>query len=280
MDLASAIRTIESCPGFTESDTPAGEAWSFVLAQLGLQGTVSHPGPNLSQLSDGYHTFEELYQHRHSLCLALMKAMPTHSWFSRYHADGEKCFGGDDWFIVGIDLPGGQGITYHLPSELYSMAMATDASELPLGRPWDGHTAADVVTRLRNWTALIQPEPEAAQVNDDAWKEFIDQIQKAQHIAAREGECPVFDLVEMALALRREATLQPSPVPVPVAERPWEREGWCDAEGFCWEGTGWAYDDANEREGYAMWVLVPGNNLRGDVSLPHNALPVPGAEVG
>ena len=26
----------------------------------------------------------------------------------------------------------------------------------------------------------------------------------------------------------------PNPAPVPVAERPWERDGWCDAEGRCW----------------------------------------------
>ncbi len=65
--------------------------------------------------------------------------------------------------------------------------------------------------------------------------------------------------------------------PVPVAERPWEREGWCDAEGFCWDGSGWTYDDANEVEGYATWTLVPANEIRGDVSLPHHALPVPGA---
>jgi hypothetical protein len=27
---------------------------------------------------------------------------------------------------------------------------------------------------------------------------------------------------------------RPAPQPVPVSERPWEREGWCDAQGFCW----------------------------------------------
>ena len=26
----------------------------------------------------------------------------------------------------------------------------------------------------------------------------------------------------------------PQPQPVPVIERPWEREGWCDAKGRCW----------------------------------------------
>ena len=29
---------------------------------------------------------------------------------------------------------------------------------------------------------------------------------------------------------------QPAPAPVPVSDRPWEREEWCDAEGRCWWG--------------------------------------------
>ena len=37
-------------------------------------------------------------------------------------------------------------------------------------------------------------------------------------------------------ALTRAAVLlqRSAPAPLPVAERPWEREGWCDAEGQCW----------------------------------------------
>jgi hypothetical protein len=106
-----------------------------------------------SQLSDGYHTFAELYEHRHALFLALMRAMPQHCWFSLRHADGEKCFGGDDWFIAGAELPGGSSVTYHLPADLYPLAKATGASRLDLGRPWDGHTASDVVSRLMEWAA-------------------------------------------------------------------------------------------------------------------------------
>jgi hypothetical protein len=110
-----------------------------------------------SQLSDGYHTFAELYEHRHALFLALMRAMPQHCWFSLRHADGEKCFGGDDWFIAGAELPGGSSVTYHLPVDLYPLANATGASRLDLGRPWDGHTASDVVSRLMEWAASVDP---------------------------------------------------------------------------------------------------------------------------
>lgn len=41
---------------------------------------------------------------------------------------------------------------------------------------------------------------------NDEWREFIEQVQRAQHVAIREGECPRFDLVECAMALWREAT--------------------------------------------------------------------------
>lgn len=103
-----------------------------------------------SKLSDGYHTFEELYEHRHALCLALMKSMPEQWWFSLRHADGEFCFDGD-WFIVGAELP--ESITYHLPMRLLEAARATGATELPVGRPWDGHTPKDVVSRLVSWAS-------------------------------------------------------------------------------------------------------------------------------
>jgi hypothetical protein len=106
-----------------------------------------------SQISDGYHTFAELYEHRHALTLALMKAMPRHFWFSRRHADGELCFGDGEWFIVGAELPDSGKITYHLPMRLWRLAEMTGATELDRGHPWDGHTAADVVNRLKAWAS-------------------------------------------------------------------------------------------------------------------------------
>ena len=113
-------------------------------------------GVDRSQISDGYHTFAELYDHRHSLMLALMRALPSACWFSQRHSDGDLPFGSADWFIVGAELPTG-AITYHLPIELLSLARQTGAVELSAGRPWDGHTAHDVIERLRAWAASSQP---------------------------------------------------------------------------------------------------------------------------
>jgi len=110
-----------------------------------------------SQISDGYHTFAELYEHRHSLCLALMRALPGRCWFSRRHNDGELCFGSGEWFIIGCDLSEEESVTYHLPICLYPVAQATGALELDRGKPWDGHTATDVTQRLQRWAGSEAP---------------------------------------------------------------------------------------------------------------------------
>jgi hypothetical protein len=120
---------------------------------------LAQPAQELSQLSDGYHTFAELYEHRHALVLCLMKAKPKCFWFSRRHNDGELCFGGDEWFIVGGTLPGGEPITYHLPARLWKTAQATGAAEQKVGDPWDGHSAADVVQRLLAWAEPPMTDP-------------------------------------------------------------------------------------------------------------------------
>lgn len=95
-------------------------------------------------VSDGYHTFAELYEHRYALTLALMKSNPKKSWVSRRHHDG-KMFQG--MFITGIKLPQGQ-ISYHLPNRLWKAAVLTKAKVLRSAPLWDGHDSDLVVRRL------------------------------------------------------------------------------------------------------------------------------------
>jgi hypothetical protein len=71
---------------------------------------------------------------------------------------------------------------------------------------------------------------------------------------------------------------RPTIEPVPVAEQPWEREGWCDAERKCW----WLNPCGDEVGGTVpSWVLdgIPAiKEIRFygyTHSLPHHALPVP-----
>jgi hypothetical protein len=69
------------------------------------------PDIDTNTVSDGYHTFGELYEHRITLFLVLMLRHPNISWRSRNHADGSEWEG---WFIAGI-----QSLTKR-PSPRYS----------------------------------------------------------------------------------------------------------------------------------------------------------------
>lgn len=110
-------------------------------------------------VSDGYHTFGELYDHRITLFVALAKLLrrqenvlgsaPGESfvWRSkRHHAEDQAMY--DGWFVLGIGRFEGQQITYHLPLARWD---ETDfADTLDHAPKWDGHTAADVLDRLKN----------------------------------------------------------------------------------------------------------------------------------
>ena len=97
---------------------------------------------DIGDLSDGYHTFRQLYYQRMMLFAALVKQNRDKAWKSLRHEDGELCFGGG-WFIVGIDTPKGS-YTYHYEDIYFSLF---DCEELERGKTWDGHTEKDV-TRL------------------------------------------------------------------------------------------------------------------------------------
>ena len=96
----------------------------------------------IDDVSDGFHTFRQLYYQRMMLFAAIVKQNKDKAWKSLRHEDGELCFGGG-WFIVGIDTPEGS-YTYHYEDNYYSLF---DCKELERGKHWDGHTEKDV-TRL------------------------------------------------------------------------------------------------------------------------------------
>jgi hypothetical protein len=131
---------------------------------------------------------------------------------------------------------------------------------------YEGHEC-ELVTRAR--AALPQPEPEGPTASD---------VTELFYRHMGEGSEVGFENA-IAEALTRWA--RPTIEPVPVAERPWEREGWCDAEGRCW----WGRVEGNP--GNPEWFLAGLSEIEGFyeigdwiVLLPHHALPVPCAEVG
>lgn len=102
----------------------------------------------VGEISDGYHTFDELYEHRCVLFLHLLKALHRISndgWWSRKHHDGTEFPG---WVIAGAFLgEEDKAITYHLP-EKWIPTLMKYAINIEPAPEWDGHTSADVLNRL------------------------------------------------------------------------------------------------------------------------------------
>ena len=111
---------------------------------------------DIGEVSDGFHTFNGLYEQRMILFAALVKAYRDKAWKSYRHEDGEYCFGGG-WFIVGIDTPEGT-YTYHYENKYWDMF---DCIDLPRGKHWDGHTEKDAETRLMS----LEPRPRGQWIN-------------------------------------------------------------------------------------------------------------------
>ena len=121
---------------------------------------------NTNDISDGFHTFGELYEHRIELFVTLCRKLmdgyddlvdneSQHGcgypemwkpkiWRSKKHNDGTELSG---WFIMGIGKKEGEQITYHLPINKWDEC--DFAETLDTAPPWDGHTSADVLERLK-----------------------------------------------------------------------------------------------------------------------------------
>ena len=112
---------------------------------------VELPETGIGDLSDGFHTFNRLYEQRMILFAALVKAYKDRAWKSYRHEDGEYCFGGG-WFIVGIDTPEGS-YTYHYENKYWEMF---DCIDIPRAKHWDGHTEKDAETRLMSLPNVVE----------------------------------------------------------------------------------------------------------------------------
>ena len=125
------------------------------------------PSNERGQISDGHHTFEELYEFRalyHAMAFnelgkTTMVEIPLNPTTeptyltSKYdihkshrHHDGELCFGGG-WFIVVGMTPEGQ-VTNHYQNKYWDYFKIPEA---PKARyEFDGHDAQDVISRLKS----------------------------------------------------------------------------------------------------------------------------------
>lgn len=114
------------------------------------------------EVSDGYHTMSELYEHRYALFCALVKIYDNYitplqnsrvkCWKSLKHEDGTMF---ENSFIAGLTFyersfnptikATEKHITYHIPLNWWDKFKVI---EVPNAPKWDGHTSNDVIKRL------------------------------------------------------------------------------------------------------------------------------------
>src|SRR5699024_9062535 len=93
--------------------------------------------------SYGYHTFDELYEHRTVLFSVICNSHTDLAWKSRHHHDGTMF---DDMFMVGIKTPSGQ-CTYHCENQYWDLFRVPELERAP---EFDGHTPEDVLQRIQS----------------------------------------------------------------------------------------------------------------------------------
>lgn len=106
-------------------------------------------GVDVGIVSDGYHTFNELYELRKAYNVALFNEWAAMGKYdvhkSKRHHGGSKCFDGT-WFIVVATLPTGQ-ISNHYKLEDWDLFQCEAVDEAK--HPFDGHAGHDVIQRLK-----------------------------------------------------------------------------------------------------------------------------------
>ncbi len=99
---------------------------------------------NVKEISDGHHTFLELYQNKLILFCTLCNLNPNISWKSKKHFDEENdpMFEGD--FIAGINTPLGVA-TYHFKLEYWDLFKIP---ELERALEYDNYDNKTVMKRI------------------------------------------------------------------------------------------------------------------------------------
>ena len=98
----------------------------------------------IGDISDGYHTFDELYHHRAVLFAVICNTYPDKAWKSKQHDDPNFPMY-DGMFIVGIETPDGQA-TYHYNLDPYWDIF--NVKEIERAPKYDGHTPDEAIRRI------------------------------------------------------------------------------------------------------------------------------------
>lgn len=110
-----------------------------LIMESKLSGEIS-----TKEISDGHHTFGELYHHRIILFCTLCNIFADVSWKSRKHFDEENDPMFNDSFIAGINTPDGIA-TYHIKLKYWDMF---DIPEIDRAPKYEQYDSDDVIERV------------------------------------------------------------------------------------------------------------------------------------
>lgn len=152
MSIEEIIEELEGTASLFANMSGARAA-SVIRAAIEKLKTHPEAQKDRGEVSDGYHTFNELYHHRAVLFSVICNDRPDLAWKSKLHADGSMF---DGMFIVGVQTPDGQA-TYHYDLDPYWDMF--DVQVLERAPEWDGHTPAQAIERIANIAAFPDAQP-------------------------------------------------------------------------------------------------------------------------
>lgn len=203
-----------------------GENGRIVVEYNSLEEAGFDPDTKLhyiGELSDGYHTYNELYEFRKMYNAVLFNEwagqtsvnprwtkednqpvkLPKHDVHKSWrHNDGELCFGGD-WFIVSAMLPTGL-ISNHYKAEDWGLFQVPEVDKAKY--KFDGHTPLHVLKRLKSTIPNLKEDtPTTLTIpNDPGTASLLTAISSALLIP------PVYDTDGKTLLRHRVIPINPS----------------------------------------------------------------------
>lgn len=150
-DLREQIK--KQCFGLDDDELDTQIAYRDILDVVGkiealIQEQVRLARKVTGETSDGYHTFNELYDYRRVYNAALFNEWARQGKYdvhkSLRHSDGELCFGGG-WFVVVAELPTGQ-VTNHYEDKYYDEFRFIERER---ANKYDGHTPEEALNRIK-----------------------------------------------------------------------------------------------------------------------------------
>lgn len=167
IDVEKLIVKINNLESFSCISEEQDGFYSAISRINDIIDSLQQEQTDMAEVSDGYHTFNELYYYRMLYNAAFFNLLPK-EWVhkSKRHHTGEECFGGG-WFIVMANLPTGQ-ISNHYELKDWDLFKIP---EREIADEWDGHTPQEAAERLHNYLQQVQPEI-------DLGKEFDNFLEK------------------------------------------------------------------------------------------------------